>query len=114
MNSNLVLNGNFAHRERYWNVTATAPDRVDFSRQHCVITGRGRAEQDISVSDTASYSFSLYTLITYNGAGSARLVWQPSGATETITLTGNHGWTHHVSTFSPTYRHHRPDATTDG
>lgn len=101
MNSNLVLNGNFAHRERYWNVTATAPGRVDFSRQHCVITGRGRAEQDISVSDTASYSFSLYTLITYNGAGSARLVWQPSGATETITLTGNHGWTHHVSTFRP-------------
>lgn len=23
------------------------------------------------------------------------------GATETITLTGNHGWTHHVSTFRP-------------
>ncbi|WP_073525120.1 hypothetical protein [Pseudomonas fluorescens] len=101
MNSNLVRNGNFAHRELYWNATATAPGRVDFSRQKCVITGPGRAEQDISVSDTAPYTFSLYTLITYNGAGSVRLIWQPSGTTETITLTGNHGWTHHLSTFSP-------------
>jgi hypothetical protein len=107
MNSNLVRNGNFAHRELYWSAIATAPGRVDFSRQSCVITGPGRAEQSIAVADTTTYIFSLYTLITYDGAGSARLVWQPSGTTETITLAGNHGWIHHMRTVSV------PAGTTD-
>lgn len=100
MNSNLVRNGNFAQRELYWSVIATAPGQVDFSRKICVITGPGRVEQSIAVTDTTTYIFSLYTLITYNGAGSARLVWQPSGTTETITLVGNHAWIHHVRTIS--------------
>lgn len=100
MNSNLVRNGNFAQRELFWSAIATAPGQVDFSRQICVITGPGRAEQSIAVTDTTTYIFSLYTLINYKGAGSARLVWQPSGTTETITLVGNHAWIHHVRTIS--------------
>ncbi|WP_053135138.1 hypothetical protein [Pseudomonas sp. MIACH] len=90
--NNLVRNGNFANHGTYWSATATAPGRVDFSRQHCIITATGQAEQDLAVSDATTYTFSVFTLITYNGKGSAQLVFQPSGTTESIVLDGNHGW----------------------
>ena len=91
-NNNLVRNGTFANRESDWNATATAPGRVDFSGQNCIITATGQAEQDLAVSGATAYTFSVFSLITYNGAGSAQLVFQPSGTTESIALNGNHGW----------------------
>ncbi len=91
-NNNLVRNGSFANHESYWNATATAPGRVDFSGQNCIITATGQAEQDLAVSGATAYTFSVFTLITYNGAGSAQLVFQPSATTESIALDGNHGW----------------------
>ncbi len=100
MSNNLVLNGNFANHGTSWTATAIAPGRVDFSGQHCVITATGRAEQEVSVIGGTSYTFSAFTLITYDGAGSARLIFRPSNASELISLERNHGWTHQSITFN--------------
>lgn len=100
MINNLVLNGTFARHGTSWTATATAPGRVDFSRQHCIITATGRAEQEVPASGGTSYTFSAYTLITHEGAGSARLTFRPSDTSESIGLTGNHGWTHRSITFN--------------
>ncbi|SFS26807.1 hypothetical protein [Pseudomonas sp. NFACC42-2] len=100
MINNLVLNGAFSRHGTSWTATATAPGRVDFSRQHCIITATGRAEQEVPASGGTSYTFSAYTLITYEGAGSARLTFRPSDTSESIGLTGNHGWTHRTITFN--------------
>ena len=98
--NNLVQNGAFAQREVHWSATATAPGQVDFSGQNCVISAPGRAEQNVPLSGSLSYTFSVFTLITNNGHGSAQLVFQPSGATESIALAGNHGWARQSTTFS--------------
>lgn len=100
MSKNLVRNGAFANRETHWNATATAPGRVDFSDQHCVISAPGSADQNVPLSGATSYTFSVFTLITYNGSGSARLVFQPSATSESIALAGNHGWIRQSTTFS--------------
>ena len=98
--NNVVRNGTFADREANWNATATAPGKVDFSGQNCVISAPGRAEQSVPMAGTRSYTFSVFTLITYNGSGSALLVFQPSGASASIGLAGNHGWVRRSTSFS--------------
>lgn len=94
--NNLIRNGNFAHHESEWDATG----EVDFSQQSCILKGSGSAEQSVPVSQTTDYTFSVYSLIAYNGAGEAHVEFQPSGTRESIPLSGNHGWERQALTFT--------------
>ena len=68
-NNNLVRNGSFANHESYWNATATAPGRVDFSGQNSIITATGQAEQDLAVYGGTANNIHVFKQKTNKRAG---------------------------------------------
>lgn len=90
--NNRIRNGNFAEKELHWNASAVPPGEVDFSNQSCILRTNGRAEQTLTILGATAYTFSLYSLITYDGAGAASVTFEPSGTQESIPVSGNHGW----------------------
>lgn len=98
--NNLIRNGNFAEKKLHWNASAVPPGEVDFSNQSCILRTNGRAEQTLTILGATAYTFSLYSLITYNGAGAASVTFEPSGAHESIPVSGNHGWLRRSLTFT--------------
>ncbi|MFL1416967.1 hypothetical protein ACI77M_12260 [Pseudomonas fildesensis] len=98
--NNLVINGNFALNGSNWNATAVPPGHVDFSEQSCILRTNGSAEQAMPVLSATGYTFSVYSLITYQGEGAAHVQFQPSGTRESIPLSGNHGWVRQMLMFT--------------